>query len=113
MKLEKHHTDRVVLTELIGRIVQRRISLGLTQQDVVERTGISLRTIKRIELGGDAQFSTIIRLLLAYDLTDRLNILVPEPSVSPIQFVEQQQKRRKRVSKTAKSKKQWKWGDEQ
>lgn len=112
MKLEKYHTDKAILAELTGRIVQRRIELGLTQQDVADQSGISLRTVKRIELGGDTQFSTIIRLLQVYDLIDRLDVLVPEPSVSPIQFVDQQHKPRKRASKTAKSAKPWKWGDE-
>ena len=117
MKLSKQNTAETTLAEIVRRIVQRRIALGLTQQDVVDQTGISLRTIKRIELGGDCQFSTIIRLLQAYDLVDHLDMLVPEPStVSPIQFIDQQQKTRKRASKTTqsnKSKKTWKWGDEQ
>ena len=118
MKLTKQNTIEAILAEIVHRVIQRRIELGLTQQDVVEQTGISLRTLKRIEAGGDCQFSTMIRLLQAYDLTDRLNMLVPEPTISPIQFIEQQQQHsrtgaRKRVSKTAKSVKPWKWGDEQ
>jgi len=118
MKLTKQNTVEAILTEIIHRAVQRRIELGLTQQDVVDQTGISLRTLKQIEKGSDCRFSTLIRLLQAYDLTDRLNMLIPEPIVSPIQFIEQQRQSRKgarkRVSKAAKPvKKSWKWGDEQ
>ena len=117
MKLSRQSTAKTILSEMIRRIVQRRIELGLTQQDVVDQTGISIGTIKRIELGGDCRFSTLIQLLQTYDLIDHLDMLVPEPSaVSPIQFIEQQQKPRKRASKAVKSSKPnqlWKWGDEQ
>ena len=117
MKLLKTNTVETLLAEIVRRIVHRRIELGLTQQDVVDQTGISLRTIKRIEQGGDCQLSTMIRLFQTYNLIDRLDILIPEPSViTPIQFVDQQQKPRKRVSravKSTKSKKAWKWEDEQ
>ena len=91
MKLTKQHTTEAVLAEIIHRLVQRRIELGLTQQDVADQTGIAIRTLKQIEAGGNCQFSTMIRLLQAYDLVDRLDILVPEASISPIQFIEQQQ----------------------
>ena len=117
MKLTKQNTVETILAEIVHRAVQRRIELGLTQQDVVDQTGISLRTLKQIERGNDCRFSTMIRLLQAYDLTDRLNMLIPEPTISPIQFIEQQQQSRKgtrkRVSKAAKPVKSWKWGDEQ
>ena len=116
MKLTKQNTTEAVLAEVIHRLVQRRIDLGLTQQDVADQTGIALRTLKRIEAGGDCQFTTLIRLLQVYDLTDRLDMLVPEVSISPIKFIEQQQKSlkgtRKRVSKTGKPTKQWQWGDD-
>ena len=116
MKLSKTNTVETVLGEIVRRIVHRRIELGLTQQDIVDQTGISLRTIKRIEQGGDCQWSTMIRLFQTYNLIDRLDIFIPEPSaITPIQFVDQQQKSRKRVSKAAKStksKKMWKWEDE-
>ena len=112
MKLTKQSAIEAVLTEITRRSVQRRIELGLTQQEVSDQTGISLRTIKQFESGGDCRFSTLIRLLQAYDLTDRLDILVPEPSISSIRYIDQQQKTRKRVSKTArlaklKPAKQW------
>ena len=112
MKLTKQDTAEAILIEMVRRLVRHRIELRLTQQNVADQTGISLRTIKRIESGGDCQFSTMIRLLQAYDLIDRLNMLVPEPSLSPIQFIEQQQNLRKRASKTARPVKPWKWGDE-
>ena len=116
MKLSRQNAAKTILDEIIRRLVQRRIELGLTQQDVVDQTGVSLGTIKRMELGGDCRVSTLIHLLQTYDLIDRLDMLVPEPSaVSPIQFVDQQQKPRRRASKTVKStkaKQPWKWEDE-
>ena len=112
MKLTRQDAAGTILLEMVRRMVQHRIGLGLTQQDVANQTGVSLGTIKRIEMGYDCQFSTMVRLLQAYDLVDRLDALVPEPSVSPIQFIEQQQKPRKRALKKVAPSKSWKWGDE-
>ena len=115
MKIEKHNTVETIFAELVRRIAQKRVNLGLTQCKAAEQAGIGVRTLRRLELGGDCQFSTIIRLLKTYDLIDRLNQLVPEPTVSPIEFFEQQQKTRKRAPKTiSKATNQpWKWEDEQ
>lgn len=117
MKLSRQNSAQTILGEIVHRLVQRRIELGLTQQDVVNQTGISIGTIKRIELGGDCRFSTLIQLLQTYNLIDRLDMLVPEPAaISPIQYIDQQQAPRKRASKTSKStkpKQPWTWGDEQ
>jgi predicted transcriptional regulator len=115
VKIERQNTVETILSELIRRITQKRINLGLTQREASEQAGIGERTLRRLELGGDCQFSTIIRLLKTYDLIDRLNQLVPESTVSPIEFFEQQQKVKKRASKTVSKmkNKQWKWRDEQ
>ena len=115
MKLEKQNTVETISAELVRRIVQKRLDFGWTQSKAAEQAGIAIRTLRRLELGEDCHFSTIIRLLSAYGLTDRLDQLVPEPTVSPIEFVERQKKTKQRASKAlSKGKNQpWKWGDEQ
>ena len=113
MKLEKQHTAGAIIVELVRRLAQKRVRLGLTQNEAAERAGVSLRTLRRLELGEDCHFSTIIRVLNAYGLIDRLDQLVPEPMIDPIEFVDDQ-KRRVRFRVTSKaSNRPWKWGDEQ
>lgn len=115
MKLEKQNTIETILAELVHRITQKRLDFGLTQQAAAEQAGIAVRTLRRLEQGSDCQFSTILRLLKTYDLVDSLNLLIPEPTLSPIDFFTRQQKTKKRASTAKKSKKvkPWKWGDEQ
>jgi len=115
VKIEKQNTIEVILAELVQRLVQKRVNLGLKQSEASEQAGVGVRTLRRLESGGDCQFSTIIRLLKTYGLIDRLDQLVPELTVSPIEFFEQQRQAKKRVKKTTKKAKNqpWKWGDEQ
>ena len=96
-------------------MTQKRLSLGLTQNDAAERAGIAPRTLRRLELGEDCHFSTIIRILNAYGLINQLDQLVPEPTISPIAFVDQQKKTNKNIFRVVSRGKtsSWKWGDEQ
>ena len=115
MKITRQNTIESIRAELIRRLIQKRISLGLTQSNAAEWAGVSERTLRRLEVGEDCQFSTIIRLLTTYGLTDCLDQLIPEPTVSPIELFRQQQpKTVLRVVTKRKDKDQtWKWGDEQ
>ena len=86
----------------------------MTQADAAEQAGVGKRTIERIEAGADSQLTTIIRLLRILDLSDHLDNLIPESTVSPMEMLNHQTKPRKRASskKEKKSSKLWKWGDE-
>ncbi len=115
MKIEKQTTPEAVITELGMRMAQRRVELGMTQAEMAEQAGVGKRTIERIEAGTDTQLSTLIRLLSVLDLTEHLDHLVPEATVSPMKMLEHQAKPRKRAisKRAAKPKEPWKWGDEQ
>ena len=91
-----------------------RIELGLTQAELADRAGIGKRTIERIEDGCDTQLATLIRLLRVLGLSDRLDQLVPAPTITPMEMLKGQAKppkraKRKRVAESGKS---WKWGDD-
>ena len=114
MKIEGLLTDAVILAELGERLAQRRLELQLTQEIVAEQAGVSKRTVERIEAGSTAQMSTLIRLLRALELLDRLETLVPEAGPRPMDLVRLQGKARQRASGKRKSRDQgpWHWGDE-
>ncbi|MBI5593527.1 MAG: helix-turn-helix transcriptional regulator [Deltaproteobacteria bacterium] len=78
MKIEGFLTDEAILAELGGRLAQRRLELQLTQEMLAEQAGVSKRTVERIEAGATAQMSTLIRMLRALELLDRLETLAPE-----------------------------------
>jgi transcriptional regulator with XRE-family HTH domain len=98
MKIERLVTDEAILSELGGRLVQRRLELQLTQERLAEQAGVSKRTVERIEAGATAQMSTLIRLLRGLELLDRLETLVPVAESRPMDLVRLKGKARKRAS---------------
>lgn len=114
MKIEKLLADEAILTELGGRLAQRRLALQLTQEMLAEQAGVAKRTVERIEAGATTQISTLIRLLRALELLDRLESLVPEAGPRPMDLVRLKGKARKRASGKRKSTNEepWHWGDE-
>ena len=114
MKIEGLLTDEAILAELGGRLAQRRLELQLTQEMLAEQAGVSKRTVERIEAGATAQMSTLIRLLRALALLDRLETLAPETGPRPMDLIRLKGKARKRASSRRNSadEKPWQWGDE-
>jgi transcriptional regulator with XRE-family HTH domain len=114
MKIEGLLTDEAILTELGRRLAQRRLELQFTQEMLAEQAGVSKRSVERIEAGATAQMSTLIRILRALELLDRLETLVPEAVPRPMDLVKLKGKARKRASGKRQPTKEepWQWGDE-
>lgn len=114
MKIEGLLTDESILEELGGRLAQRRLELQFTQEMLAEQAGVSKRTVERIEAGATAQMSTLVRILRALELLDRLETLVPEAVPRPMDLVRLKGKARKRASGKRQSAQDgpWQWGDE-
>lgn len=105
----------MVLKELGERLLHRRVQRRLTQVDLAEQSGISLRTIKRIEAGQSAQMASVVRILRALGALENLDVLVPEAAVTPMERLAHHGKPARRVRrKTGEQTKSrsWKWGTE-
>lgn len=121
MRIISTHTDETVLRELGGRIERTRLERDLTQAQVAGTASVGLNTLRRLEAGRGATLTNLIRVLRALDLTDGLDQLVPEPSVSPIQQLKIAGARRRRASgltpppdtTPASTAPEWRWGDEE
>lgn len=114
MKIGNLLTDDAVLLELGGRLAQCRIESGMSQAELAEQAGVSKRTVERVESGATAQTVTLIRLLRALDLLDRMEALVPESGPRPMDLLKLKGKARQRASrkKADSSGRSWQWGDE-
>lgn len=114
MKITNALTDQAALTE-IGRRAQRaRLDRNLTQAQLAETSGVSARTIERFESTGSAQLTSVVRILRALDLSERLDRLFPEDSPRPLEQLERHAEGRKRASRRRTSStpaKAWTWGD--
>ena len=115
MKITNALTDQAALSELGRRAQRRRLDLNLTQAQLAEASGVSLRTIERFEATGSAQMTSVVRMLRALDLSDRLDRLLPEDGQRPLEQLERHAEGRKRASRRGASSrlaKAWAWGDQ-
>ena len=115
MKIEEQASPETIVMELGKQLSHRRIELGITQAQAADQAGVGKRTIERIEAGYDTQLTTLIRLLRVLGLADHLDQLIPEAAPSPMEILKHQKKPRKRATskRKTKSRKPWKWGDEE
>ncbi|MFQ5352164.1 MAG: helix-turn-helix domain-containing protein [Candidatus Binatia bacterium] len=104
------------LDHLGRRLVQHRLNNNLTQVEMADNAGISLRTLARLEAGKPTQFENFLRALIALGLQDGLEGLVPEVPESPIQQLERSGRSRKRATGRRKPRadasEPWSWDDE-
>lgn len=100
-----------IIKELGKKIKLYRIMKEMTQQDLVDKTGISKRSISRLEQGESVNTDILFKALLALDLGDNIEQLVPDQTRRPSYYLEDSNSVPKRVRKKP-AKKSFKWGDE-
>jgi DNA-binding XRE family transcriptional regulator len=83
-------TDRLSKTpaelqrELGERLRRLRIDRDLSQAQLAGKAGISLKTLRNLELGAGSSVDTLLRTLKALGLPSLLDGLAPAPTVSPL-----------------------------
>lgn len=115
MKITDTLTDAATLAELAHRVQRARLDRQMTQADLAEAAGLSRPTIERFEASGVAQLVTLVRILRALGLSDRLDVLLPDIGVRPIEALKTRGAGRKRASRSRHAEtpaKPWTWGDE-
>jgi transcriptional regulator with XRE-family HTH domain len=91
-------SDEAVLVELGERARQMRLNRDESQSELAARAGVSVETIRKLEDGRNVSMTTLIKVLRALGILDRLDQVVPEVGPSPIQLLEMQGRRRQRAS---------------
>lgn len=91
-------SDEAVLVELGERVRQMRLNRDESQSELAARAGVSVETIRKLEDGRNVSMTTLIKVLRALGILDRLDQVVPEMGPSPIQLLEMQGRRRQRAS---------------
>ncbi len=91
-------SDKAVM-ELVGRRIQKeRLNRNLTQQELAERAGLGLRTVKSLEAGQRPMLETMVRALRALGRLGAIDAFLPEPGLSPLQLAKLQGRSRQRAS---------------
>ena len=106
-------TSDQIEAELCQRLVSIRLSRNITQQELADQAGVSLRTIGRMEKGVGVSLDTFIRVLGALGIQQNLEALLPDPSIRPMERIGGGDRERKRAqSKETREKPvAWVWGD--
>ena len=87
------------------RIKNYRIDYSLTQKQLADRAGVSLRSIQRFEKGEDIQLGNLIKLLNALELDKNIQMLIPDVTKRPSAFLDASLKRQRvRLTKKENSK---------
>ena len=108
-------TAKEGIRTISDRIRKYRIDYSLTQKQLAERSGVSLRSIQRFENGEDIQFGNLVKLLSALELDHNIDVLVPDVTKRPSAFADKTANRKrvhipKRENEILSD--HFKWGDE-
>ena len=105
--------EKAVLAELSNRIKTTRLIYPMTQNELADKSMVSLGTIKRFEKGEDISFLNVIKILKALGLEDNLELLVDDPEDRPsVKAGTLKVKQRVRKQKNGNNENSWRWGDE-
>jgi transcriptional regulator with XRE-family HTH domain len=102
-----------VEAEIGRRLESIRLAQNISQSDLASEAGVSRRTITRLENGGGISVETLIRIMRALGIEQRLDTLLPDPGLRPIDRVRLKSKQRQRARPIAGTESgEWTWDDE-
>lgn len=73
--------------QVAERVRARRLASGLRQQDVAERSGVSLASVRRFERTGLIAFDSLLKIAVVLDAVAEFDGLFPEPAFHSIDDV--------------------------
>jgi transcriptional regulator with XRE-family HTH domain len=106
-------TVSILAEELGERLSAYRLSRNLRQKDIADQSGISRGAVARIEAGKGGTIDSLLRIMQALDIEERIEMLLPDTSLSPLDARnEDTPRQRARITATDKEPKEpWSWGE--
>ena len=104
-----------VVEDALGeRIEEIRLKQNVTQSRLAREAGVSRSTITRMaQKGKGISLDSFIRILKALQLAHNLEVLLPEPGLSPLdELVRESRPNRKRARIKKQNRKKWTWLDQ-
>lgn len=104
-----------IAVALYERIENIRLMKNITQAQLAQNAGISIKTLGRMKTGENISLDSFIRLMMALGVQETFQILLPDVSVRPIERVRLGGKERKRARpkpKLSNDASPWTWNDE-
>ena len=107
--------DDALLQEVGRRIAFLRRSSRIKQEDLAEKAGISRYALSRLENGaGGIRLESFLSVLRSLNVLNRLSVVLPEPTLTPIQLVELEKKSHEELPKRIRTRRSLSnrvWGD--
>lgn len=93
-----------IMEKFVDMIEEQRVRKGMTQEDLYTAAGMSQRTYGYFIKTKETKFSNIVNLLIALDLTSKLEELIKQEAFTSIDEIRDQNKKKtkKRVRKVKK-----------
>lgn len=87
-----------IAKKIAGRLRERRLELNLTQQNLSNRSGVSLGTLKRFENKYEISLKHLLMIAVVLDATEEFSSLFTKIQYNSIDevLIEQSSKKRKR-----------------
>ena len=110
----KLYDSTTIYSELVEKVKRYRIEYPMTQKELAEKSGVSLRSIQYFEKGKEIHLSIFIKILIALDLSKNISVLIPDMDERPsVLLARDKNKLRKRAThKKENTESVFKWGDE-
>ena len=104
-----------IIAALGRRIDVIRLSHNVSQADLAEQAGVSRSTITRLGIGQAVSLDSFIRVVQALGLTRRLEALIPDPSIRPVERMSLGggERRRARARTKREPQRPWAWGEDE
>lgn len=115
MKITNFDDNWMIRHELGQRIKDVRVARNITQAELSKLSGVSLRTIGRLENGVGNNLDAFINVVRALNFAENLNLVICDQSMDPVIIYDAMKKykrfrARKRNNESCLN---WKWGDEE
>ena len=108
-------TSKACLNMISERARKYRLEYPMTQKELAEGSGVSLRCIQLFESGADIKLSSLIKIMGKLGLKNNFSALIPDMTQRPSDFLSGNKTRKRVYTKRNVGKsdtKDFKWGDE-
>lgn len=99
------------MKEINRRFRQYRLSLNLTQDELSQKSGVSIYTIKKFENGSDIKISTLDKLFNSLGRKNVFDELLPDMTDRPSYRAKTNKNKIKQRAYKNKSSTNWEWGN--
>ena len=90
-------TDRAIASEIGRRLNSLRLKKNLSQKNVAQSSGLSVKAVQTAEKG-ESTLMTYIKILRVLNTLDSLEDFLPEVNISPLELAKLEGKKRQRAT---------------